>query len=59
MSNVQKENTKNVERPIYKSDSNGGEPESDEYESPDCCFVKTFCCCIRDMPVKVVRSMPK
>ena len=59
MSSDKTEEKSNVERPIYTNTSNNREQESDEYESPDCCFVKTFCCCIRDVPVKVVKTGPK
>ena len=60
MSSVKTDEPKNVERPIYTNNiDNNREEESDEYDSPDCCFVKTFCCCIRDVPVKVVKSKPK
>ena len=51
-----KDDSKKIERPIYTANNSSIEDDSDIYESPDCCFVRTFCCCIRDVPVKVTNN---
>ena len=43
-------NNRSNERPIYEANQaqnqNSNKKNLDD-ESPDCCFVRTFCCCFR------------
>lgn len=43
-------NNRSSERPIYEANQNqnSNSKKSQDDESPDCCFVRTFFCCFRD-----------
>ena len=49
--NTNEPNNRSNERPIYEANQaqnqNSNKKNFDD-ESPDCCFIKTFCCCLRD-----------
>lgn len=49
--NRERPSDRNNDRTLYEQPSRRSQTkqsENDHYESPDCCFVRTFCCCITD-----------